>query len=92
MIRIIERARQSEIHVRDAAALVRVVIMPNLLSRHVGAAIAAKMNERARNDERKKEDKEERNEEEESEEGAFFKRRRRQLSMHAASSREEEED
>lgn len=69
--------------------------MPKMLSRHVGAAIAAKMNERAkRDDERKKEDKEERNEEEEeeSEEGEFFKRRRRQSSMHAASSREDEKD
>ena len=68
--------------------------MPKMLSRHVGAAIAAKMNERAkRDDERKKEDKEERNEEEEeSEEGEFFKRRRRQSSMHAASSREDEND
>ena len=38
--------------------------MPKVLARHVGAAIAAKMNERAkRDDERKKEDKEERNEE-----------------------------
>ena len=69
--------------------------MPKMLSRHVGAAIVAKMNERAkRDDERKKEDKEERNEEEEeeSEEGEFFKRRRRQSSMHAASSREDEKD
>ena len=64
-----------------------------MLSRHAGAAIAAKMNERARKDERKKEDKEERNEEEEeSEEGEFFMRRRRQSSMRAASSREDEKE
>ena len=66
-----------------------------MLSRHVGAAIATKMNERARKDEVKKDDTEERNEEEEeeeSEEGEFFKRRRRQSSMHAASSREDEKD